>query len=120
MSETPSSEQIGAVRTQLDQASSNDRAARLDKMLATATNNVSYHSGETILRGEFSGTKFSLLKNAHGYSIAMACSETSLQIDMALSGEVLKSEESLQNPKLEPRPYANVDGLIGVIENEIS
>ncbi|MCC7197305.1 hypothetical protein IT413_03895 [Candidatus Peregrinibacteria bacterium] len=142
MPETPSSEEIrpstamNTAGSKIEQDTANDRAARLSKMLAAATRDVNYHAGETMLRGKFGDTVYSLLQTKNGYHIAMACVETAVHIDIALTGEVVKAEECPQKPKVEPgtedqilselekgqnrfaNPYANVDGLIGVIEDD--
>lgn len=121
-----------------EQARASDRAAKLDQMLAKATEGINYHSGETMLRGTFGDAPYSLLKARDGYHIAMMCEETALHIHIALSGEILRSEESPNSIKPEPgtedevlteltngvnrfaKQYANVDGLIGVLEDDIS
>lgn len=115
-----------------------DRARRLDAILAKATKDVYYHSGKTMLRGQFGDAPYSLLKAPDGFHIAMLCRETALHIHIALSGQILRSEESPNNIRLKPgtedevlseltngvnrfaKQYANVDGLIGVLEQEMS
>lgn len=115
-----------------------DRVRKLESILAKATKNVFYHSGETMIRGEFGDAPYSLLRTSNGYHIAMLCQETALHIHIALSGQILRAEESPNNIRPEPgtedevlseltngvnrfaKQYANVDGLIGVLEDDIS
>lgn len=128
---------IPPTKDKFEPTEDSDRASRLDAILAKATKDVYYHSGETMLRGMFGDAPYSLLKAADGYHIAMLCQETALHIHVALNGEILRSEESPNNINLAPgtedevvaelskginrfaKQYANVDGLIGVLEHDM-
>lgn len=121
-----------------EQALTRERVEKLRKILSEAKQNVTYHSGETIVRGSFDEVSFYVLGNEKGYQIAMICAETAVHIDIALDGTIKKSEECPQNPVIAPEiqdqvqeelgqginrfalPYKNVDGLINIIESELS
>jgi hypothetical protein len=129
---------IPPTKDKFEPTEDSDRASRLDAILAKATKDVTYHSGETMIRGEFGDAPYSLLKAPDGYHIAMLCQETALHIHIALNGQILRSEESPNHLKPDPgtedevlveltngvnrfaKQYANVDGLIGVLEDDIS
>lgn len=144
MTENPLPKNAGAIEDrpnipqfEQEQSLALERVEKLRKIVSEAKQNVTYHSGETIVRGSFDEVSFYVLGNERGYQIAMICAETAVHIDIALDGTIKKSEECPQNPAIAPeiqeqvheellnginrfaQPYINVDGLINIIESEL-